>query len=183
LRKAGPTILAIALGLWILTHTPVQPVPADGSDREYVAVSNSYAAQIGKFIEPVTEPMGLDWRGGVALISGFAAREVFVGSLALVYRVQEADDDEGMAGKLLAQLSQLKFESGPSEGRFIFTFSTCVGILIFYLIALQCFPTVAISRNESGSWKFALMQLTVFTGGAYALAVAAVQGLRLFGIP
>jgi len=183
LRKAGPTILAIALGLWILTHTPVAPAPPDGSDREYVAVSHSYAARIGHFIEPITQPMGLDWRGGVALISGFAAREVFVGSLALVYRVQEADDDEGMAGKLLAQLSQLKFESGPSEGRFIFTFSTCVGILIFYLIALQCFPTVAVSRNESGSWKFALLQLGAFTGGAYLLAVAAVQGLRAFGVP
>jgi ferrous iron transport protein B len=182
LRKAGPTILAIALGLWILTHTPVQPVPVDGSDREYVAISQSYAARIGKFIEPITAPMGLDWRGGVALISGFAAREVFVGSLALVYRVQESDDDEGMAGKLLAQLSELRFESGPYEGRFIFTFSTCVGILIFYLIALQCFPTVAVARNESGSWKFALMQLAVFTGGAYVLAVLAVQGLRLFGI-
>lgn len=183
LRKAGPTILAIALGLWILTHTPVQPAPADGSDREYVAVSHSYAARIGHFIEPVTRPMGLDWRGGVALISGFAAREVFVGSLALVYRVQDVDeDDEGMTGKLLAQLSELRFESGPAEGRRIFTFSTCIGILIFYLIALQCFPTVAVSRNESGSWKFALVQLAVFTGGAYVLAVAAVQGLRAFGI-
>lgn len=182
LRKAGPTILVIALGLWILTHTPVQPPPEDGTDREYVAVSHSYAAQIGRFIEPVTAPMGLDWRGGVALISGFAAREVFVGSLALVYRVQEAEDDAGMAGKLLAQLSELRFEDGAYAGRRIFTFSTCVGILIFYLIALQCFPTVAVARNESGSWKFALTQLTVFTGGAYALAVAAVQGLRFFGV-
>jgi ferrous iron transport protein B len=182
LRKAGPTILVIALGLWVLTHTPVQPAPEDGSDREYVAVSHSYAAMIGRFIEPVTEPMGLDWRGGVALISGFAAREVFVGSLALVYRVQETDDDEGMAGKLLAQLSALRFESGDSAGRRIFTFSTCVGILIFYLIALQCFPTVAVARNESGNWKFALTQLAVFTGGAYVLAVAAVQGLRFFGV-
>lgn len=183
MRKAGPTILAIALGLWILTHTPVQPLPADGSDREYVAVSHSYAAKIGHFIEPITTPMGLDWRGGVALISGFAAREVFVGSLALVYRVQEADDDEGMTGKLLAQLSELRFESGPSAGELIFTFSTCIGILIFYMIALQCFPTVAVSRNESGSWKFALTQLAVFTGGAYVLAVAAVQGLRVLGVP
>ncbi len=183
LRKAGPTILAIALGLWVLTHTPVQPAPADGSDREYVAVSHSYAARIGHFIEPVTRPMGLDWRGGVALISGFAAREVFVGSLALVYRVQDVDeDDAGMTGKLLAQLSALRFESGPAEGRRIFTFSTCIGILIFYLIALQCFPTVAVARNESGSWKFALVQLAVFTGGAYVLAVAAVQGLRFFGV-
>lgn len=182
-RKAGPTILAIALGLWVLTHTPVQPAPGGGADREYVAVSHSYAARIGHVIEPVTRPMGLDWRGGVALISGFAAREVFVGALALVYRVQDVDeDDDGMTGKLLAQLSELRFESGPAEGRRIFTFSTCIGILIFYLIALQCFPTVAVAKNESGSWKFALVQLSVFTGGAYILAVAAVQGLRAFGV-
>jgi ferrous iron transport protein B len=183
IRKAGPTILAIAVGLWLLTHTPVQPAPADGSDREYVAVSHSYAARLGKFIEPVTEPMGLDWRGGVALISGFAAREVFVGSLALVYRVQEANDvaggSSGMTGKLLARFSELRFEE---TGRKIFTFSTCAGILVFYLIALQCFPTVAVARNEMGRWKPALIQLAVYTGGAYALAVAVVQGLRFFGI-
>jgi ferrous iron transport protein B len=180
IRKAGPTILAIALGLWILTHTPIQPAPADGSDREYVAVSHSYAAKIGHFIEPVTAPMGLDWRGGVALISGFAAREVFVGSLALVYRVQELEDEAGMTGKLFARMSELRFEG---TDRRIFTVSTCIGILIFYLIALQCFPTVAVARTEMGGWKPALIQLALFTGGAYALAVAVVQGLRLFGVP
>jgi ferrous iron transport protein B len=180
IRKAGPTILVIALGLWILTHTPVQPPPADGSDREYVAVSHSYAARIGHFIEPVTAPMGLDWRGGVALISGFAAREVFVGSLALVYRVQELNDDAGMTGKLFARMSELRFEN---TGRPIFTISTCLGILLFYLIALQCFPTVAVARNEMGSWRPALIQLVLFTGVAYLLAVALVQGLRLLGVP
>jgi ferrous iron transport protein B len=182
LLKAGPTILAISIGLWALTHLPVQPNPVDGSDREYVAVSHSYAAQIGHFIEPVTEPMGLDWRGGVALISGFAAREVFVGSLALVYRVQEAKEDGGMTGKLLSRLAELRFEDGDLAGRRIFTVSTCVGILIFYLIALQCFPTVATVRTESGRWRFALTQLAAYTGGAYVLAVAAVQGLRYFGV-
>jgi ferrous iron transport protein B len=144
-----------------------------------VAVSHSYAAQLGHFIEPVTEPMGLDWRGGVAMISGFAAREVFVGSLALVYRVQDAGTKGGMTGKLLSQLSDLRFEGSD---RRIFTPSTCVGILIFFLIALQCFPTVATVRAESGGWKFALGQLVAFTGGAYLLSVAAVQGLRALGI-
>jgi ferrous iron transport protein B len=179
-RKAGPTIIVIALALWILTHTPIQPLPADGSDREYVAVSQSYAARIGKFIEPITRPMGLDWRGGVAMISAFAAREVFVGSLALVYRVQETGDDDGMTGKLLSRLSELRFED---TGERIFTVSTCVGVLVFFLIALQCLATVAVARNEMGGWKPALIQLVVFTGGAYALSVAAVQGLRFFGVP
>jgi ferrous iron transport protein B len=180
IRKAGPTILVIAIGLWVLTHTPVQPAPVEGSDREYVAVSHSYAARLGHFIEPVTAPMGLDWRGGVALISGFAAREVFVGSLALVYRVQELNGNSGMTGKLFARMSELRFET---TGHRIFTVSTCLGILVFYLIALQCFPTVAVARNEMGSWRPALLQLFLFTGVAYVLAVITVQGLRLLGVP
>jgi ferrous iron transport protein B len=114
------------------------------------------------------------------LISGFAAREVFVGSLALVYRVQELNDDAGMTGKLFARMSELRFEN---SGRRIFTVSTCLGILLFYLIALQCFPTVAVARGEMGSWRPALIQLALFTGVAYALAVALVQGLRLLGVP
>ncbi len=180
LIKAGPTILLISLGLWVLTHTPIQTVAAgDASDREYVAVAHSYAASLGHVIEPVTKPMGLDWRGGVALMCGFAAREVFVGSLALVYRVQEAHNDAGLAGKLLGRLSELRFEA---TGERIFTVSTCLGILVFYLIALQCFPTVAVARKEMGSWKPALVQLAAFTGGAYALAVIVVQGLRMLGI-
>lgn len=194
IRKAGWTIVLIALGLWVLTHTPVtthaEPqAPATATESaagaspadegEYVAVTHSYAATLGHWLEPITRPMGLDWRGGVALISGFAAREVFVSSLALVYRVQENDDEAGLTGKLLTALPALRFED---TGEPIFTLSTCLGMLLFYLIALQCFPTVAVARNEMGSDKLAFVQLAVFTGVAYALAVALVQGLRAFGI-
>lgn len=179
LRKAGPTIVAISLGLWILTHYPSPPPEAGGGESgEYAALSHSYAARIGHYIEPITEPMGLDWRGGVALLCGFAAREVFVGSLALVYRVD--GDEDGLTGRLLAAMGDLRFES---TGAPIFTTASCLGLLLFYMIALQCFPTVAVARQEMGSWKLALGQLVLFTGGAYALAVALVQGLRALGIP
>jgi ferrous iron transport protein B len=179
IRKAGWTIIAISLGLWVLTHTPVTQSSPE-QEGEYIAVTHSYAAQLGQFFEPITRPMGLDWRGGVALISGFAAREVFVSAMALVYRVQETEDEEGLTGKLLATMPTLKFED---TGKPIFTLSTCLGMLIFYIIALQCFPTVAVAKHEMGSAKWAFIQLFVFTGAAYGLAVAVVQGLRFLGFP
>lgn len=193
-RKAGWNIVIISVGLWVLTHTPVtstpsasragldsvaaEPATAGEARDEYVAITHSYAARLGHFLEPVMRPMGLDWRGGVALISGFAAREVFVSALALVYRVQEEGDEDGLTGKLLTALPELRFED---SGKPIFTLSTCLGMLVFYLIALQCFPTVAVARSEMGSNKLAFLQLFLFTGVAYALAVGVVQGLRALG--
>lgn len=178
IRKAGLTIVVISMGLWVLTHTPPPDVAA-GDAGEYVAVSHSYAAQIGRFIEPITRPMGIDWRGGVAMICGFAAREVFVGSLALMYRIED-EDEEGLTGKLLATMSEATFED---SGERIFTVASVIGILIFFIIALQCFPTTAVARNETGGWKIPAAQLVLYTGGAWVLAVAVVQGLRALGVP
>jgi ferrous iron transport protein B len=182
-RKAGITIVIISLGLWVLTHTP-PPRPdsaagaATAAGREYVALSHSYAAQVGRFIEPITRPMGLDWRGGVAMMCGFAAREVFVSAMALVYRAGEGPG-EGLTNRLLVTMSQARFED---TGERIFTPSSGLGIIVFFLIALQCFPTVAVSRNETGGWKLPLLQLAAYTGGAYVLAVATVQALRALGV-
>ena len=179
LKKAGPAIILISLGLWVLTHTPMPSKSEPNVSGEYVTLSNSYAASMGHFIEPVTRPMGLDWRGGVALICGFAAREVFVSSLALVYRVQETKQDAGLSGKLLSRMHDLRFED---TGKLIFTPSTCIGLLVFFMIALQCLSTVAVARKEMGSWKPALIQLFSFTGAAYVLTVLVVQGLRILGV-
>jgi ferrous iron transport protein B len=179
IRKAGPAIVVISLGLWVLTHTPTPPKSMQGDSSEYIVVSHSYAASVGHVIEPLTRPLGLDWRGGVAMICGFAAREVFVSSLALVYRVQETQNDAGLSGKLLSRMHDLRFED---TGALIFTPSTCVGMIVFFMIALQCLSTVAVARKEFGSWKPALIQLALFTGGAYILAVITVQGLRALGI-
>ena len=195
LRKAGMTIVVISLGLWVLTHTPPQarvavpptatpeaaaatPAPAaDGS--EYVAVTHSYAAQLGRFLEPVTRPMGLDWRGGVAMICGFAAREVFVSAMALMYRIDDTGGDQGLADKLLARMAEVRFED---TGEKVFTISSVLGVILFFMIALQCFSTVAVARHETGGWKLASLQLALYTGAAYVLTVGLVQGLRALGV-
>ena len=178
LKKAGPTILIISLGLWLLTHLPVVE-QTDTEQTDYVTVEHSYAAKLGHFIEPVMSPMGLDWRGGVAMIMGFAAREVFVSSLVLMYRVEETEDEDDLNDRLLAQMDQVTFAGTDQR---IFTVATAIGLLFFFTIALQCFPTVVTAKAEMGGWKVPLLQLAAFTGVAYFGAVIIVQGLRLFGI-
>jgi ferrous iron transport protein B len=187
LRKAGVMIVVISLGLWVLTHTPIPDRLSSeagitqydkGSGREYVAVSNSYASQLGKIIEPVMRPMGLDWRGGVAMLCAFAAREVFVSAMALMYRIDEAEG-EGLADKMLVRMSEVRFED---TGKPIFTVSSVLGMILFFMIALQCLSTVAVAKHEMGGWKLPAAQLALYTGGAYLLSVALVQGLRALGV-
>jgi ferrous iron transport protein B len=202
LRKAGLTIVAISMALWVLTHTPPVEVPptaatsvsaqapapaataADAAvtataSSEYVAVQHSYAAQIGRFIEPFTRPMGLDWRGGVAMMCGFAAREVFVSAMALMYRIDDGGDGDGLADRLLARMSEVTFEGSQEK---VFTVSSVLGIILFFMIALQCLSTVAVAKAETGGWRIAAIQLAVYTGVAYLLTVALVQGLRALGV-
>ncbi len=187
LRKAGVMIVVISLGLWILTHTPsVDSHDRDAgitqqdqvTGREYVTVANSYASQLGRLIEPVMRPMGLDWRGGVAMICAFAAREVFVSAMALMYRIDEAQGD-GLADRMLVRMSEVRFED---TGKPIFTVSSVLGMILFFMIALQCLSTVAVSKQETGGWKLPTAQLLLYTGGAYLLSVALVQGLRALGV-
>jgi len=181
--KAGPTILVISALLWVFTHTPaigrkIDPVISPNG-TEYVSVSNSLAAQMGQWIEPVTRPLGLDWRGGVALMSGFAAREVFVASMAMIYRLDDMQQAKGLNKRLISRMNEITF---LGTGEKVFTVSTVLGLLLFYMIALQCFPTVAVAKREFGSTKLAMAQLAFYTGGAYILTLILVQGLRAFGV-
>jgi ferrous iron transport protein B len=164
-----------------LSAAPAAPdAAAPGGDLEYVAVSHSYAAQLGHFLAPIVRPMGLDWRGGVAMICAFAAREVFVSAMALMYRIDDTGDgDDGLADRLLARMSDVRFED---TGERVFTLSSVLGVILFFMIALQCLSTVAVAKAESGGWKLAAVQLAFYTGIAYALAVALVQGLRALGV-
>ncbi len=177
LKKAGPTIIVISLGLWLLTHLPVVPSDSSEGGSEYATVSQSYAAKLGKVIEPVVEPMGLDWRGGVAMTMGFAAREVFVASMALMYRIEEEDEDE-LQNRLLASMRTATFDGTDKR---IFTTSSAIGLLFFFMVALQCFPTTVTAKAELGGWKIPLIQLVVYTGSAWLGAVTIVQTLRAMG--
>ncbi|HVK61770.1 MAG TPA: ferrous iron transporter B [Bdellovibrionales bacterium] len=171
-KRAGPPIFVFALIVWLGTTFPNYD-----EDDATVRLNTSYAAQVGQVIEPVFEPMGGDWRTGVGLISAFAAREVFVSSLAVVFQVAD-DNEDTMQETLLAKMSEAK----APDGQPLFTIATVLGLAVFFMIALQCLTTFVVAQRESGGWKFAVMQLVVFNAVAYGLAVAIVQGLRAVGI-
>jgi ferrous iron transport protein B len=169
--RAGPVIFVLSVFLWLgMNYPKVNPeLSADTTQLEY-----SYLGRMGQHLEPVFEPMGLDWRGGVGLIAAFAAREVFVSTLAVLYHSDEEAGDPG----LIEKLQQAK----NSEGQMIFTTSVMWGLILFFMIALQCLSTVGVMIKESQSWKLAMIQLVLFNVLAYGVAVAVVQGLRSFGI-
>lgn len=187
IKKAGPVILVFALVLWTLTYFPNTDPQIDtagmtaGEVAEAKAlerVATSYAADLGKIIQPVMEPSGMDWRVGVSLISAFAAREVFVSSLALIFKVT-ADDDEALQASLINAMREAEF---AGTGEKIFTTSTIIGLIIFFVFALQCLSTVAVAKQETGSWRLPILQLVSFTALAYVLTFIAVNGLRLAGV-
>lgn len=172
-RKAGPIIFVLAVIIWTATTFPKYDL-----EDSHEKLQQSYAGQLGRVIEPVFEPMGVDWRAGVGLISAFAAREVFVSSLAVMFNVAETDDEDTMQTSLMEQMKT----ATNSKGELIFTPATILGLIIFFMIALQCISTVGIAAREMNSYGFAVLQLVVFNVVAYVLAVAVVQGLRALGI-
>ena len=170
--RAGPAIFLFALIIWAATTFP--NYKAAPTER----LSSSYAGQLGRVIEPVFEPMGGDWRTGVGLMSAFAAREVFVSSLAVVFQITEDGDKASLRDSLLLKMQDAKAPNGMP----LFTLASVLGLIVFFMIALQCLSTVMISIRESGSWRFAVTQLVVFNVVAYVLAVSLVQGLRALGV-
>ena len=171
-RRAGPTIAVFALILWVATTFPNYQ-----SEDKGERLQSSYAGRTGRVVEPVFTPMGLDWRVGVGLISAFAAREVFVSSLAVVFHVADEDEASMQAG-LLKEMAEAKMPDGQQ----VFTTASVTGLILFFMIALQCLSTVGVAVRESGGYRFALMQLVVFNVAAYVLAVLVVQGLRSIGV-
>jgi len=140
-------------------------------------LAGSYASDLGKLIQPIMSPIGMDWRVGVSLIAAFAAREVFVSSLALIFKI--TDDEETLQESMLR--SMRKAEIGDT-GQKLFTTATIAGLIVFFVFALQCLSTVAVSRKETGSWRIPVLQVIIFTFGAYILTLITVNGLRAFGI-
>jgi ferrous iron transport protein B len=122
--------------------------------------------------------MGVDWRVGVGLLSAFAAREVFVSTMAIVFHVADGEEDSRQAGLL----DNMRAATFAGSNHRVFTTSSIIGLIIFFFISLQCLSTVAVVRSESGSWRFAALQLVFYSGIGYLLATSAVQLLRLFGV-
>jgi ferrous iron transport protein B len=183
LKRAGMPIVLISAFLWLLSNFGLgsrQPVTQDQPRTGMVtpaSLEHSFAAQLGQTMEPALRPMGVDWRVGVGLISAFAAREVFVSTMAIVFNV--ADGEESQQAGLLESMRAATF-AGSSQR--VFTTSSILGLMVFFFFSLQCLSTVSVVRSETGSWRIAGLQLLFYTGLGYALSTASVQCLRLLGV-
>lgn len=186
---AGKIILAISIILWFLgSHGPkstfgnaekivtekvnsktTYSTPIDAQINEY-KLEHSYIGIIGKSLEPVIQPLGYDWKIGIAVVTSFAAREVFVGTLATIYSVEDADNDSTIKSKMQADVRK--------DGSKMFNFATGVSLLLFYAFAMQCASTLAVTKRETNSWKWPLIQLVFMSGFAYITALIAYQLLK-----
>jgi ferrous iron transport protein B len=188
---AGKVIMVISLILWVLsTYGPADrmtrveeqykqlteqnPEQAAALDRQKNTdlLQNSYAGILGKSIEPAIAPLGYDWKIGIALITSFAAREVFVGTMATLYSVEGGDDaDQGT-------LMQKMQAATHADGSRVYSLATGVSLMVFYAFAMQCMSTLAVVRRETRSWKWPIIQLLYMTGLAYIMSLIAYQLLK-----
>lgn len=167
ITRAGPIIIFFAVLLWLGAQFP-------RINNQAPQLADSYIGQLGHVMEPLFKPMGIDWRVGVGLISAFAAREVFVSTMAVVFKVTA--EDEQQEQDLLQIMNQAKFADGTP----IFTVGSVLGLIFFFMIALQCMTTVATQIRESGSQAFAWTQLIVLNLVAYIGSVLINQTYQLF---
>tara|TARA_R110002049_G_scaffold77568_12_gene198451 strand:+ start:3417 stop:5516 length:2100 start_codon:yes stop_codon:yes gene_type:complete len=185
---AGKIILAISVILWVLASYG----PGDFNNAEAIVtqqnntqilseeeletkiasfkLEHSYIGIIGKGIEPAVRPLGYDWKIGIAIVSSFAAREVFVGTLATIYSVG-SEEEETIKNRMAAEVN-------PILGTPLFNFASGVSLLLFYAFAMQCMSTLAVVKRETNSWKWPIWQLFVMTAIAYVVALGAYQFLK-----
>jgi ferrous iron transport protein B len=203
-KQAGTGILVISLALWALATYPktaapavapetlalVQSLEAQGRTEEAGVLQakidettsqrdlqHSFAGRLGRLLEPVLRPLGFDWQIGIGIISSFAAREVIVSTLAIVYGVGSDRADESPTS-----LYDTLRKATRTDGSPVFGTATCASLLVFYVLAAQCLPTQTVTRRETNSWKWPLVQFGYMTVLAYTAALLVYQTLRLFGI-
>jgi ferrous iron transport protein B len=190
--EAGKVIIAISIILWVLaSYGP--PGRMTAIDEKYHAIEasqdstriatlerdraseqleNSYAGILGHVIEPAIAPLGFDWKIGIALITSFAAREAFVGTMATIYSVEGGDEDVGtIRSKMMAA-------KNADTGLPIFTFATGFSLMLFYAFAMQCMSTVAVVYRETKTWKWPMIQVAYMTALAYVASLIAYQLLK-----
>ena len=188
--EAGKIILAISVILWVMasygpgkkfnnaieivTNENVSISASDLEDKiAAYRLEHSYIGIVGKTIEPVIKPLGYDWKIGIGLVASFAAREVFVGTLATIYSVGSASENENI-NTIKTKMSNERY----SDGSKVFTFASGISLLLFYAFAMQCMSTLAIVKRETKSWKWPLIQLLGMTTIAYFFALLAFQLLK-----
>lgn len=188
---AGKIILALSVILWFLgSHglsddfNNAEKIITEQNQNKNITseefedqvnsfkLENSYIGFMGKAIEPVIRPLGYDWKIGVAVVSSFAAREVFVGTLATIYSVGSHSEEETTIKNRMAA------EVHPETGNKVFNFATGISLLLFYAFAMQCISTLAIVKKETNSWKWPIIQLVFMSGFAYITSLIAYQFLK-----
>ena len=193
-KRAGTVILAISIILWALMYFPRSSQPsAVPNQQDQVSVGNeprttineplpegeqlrnSFAGRLGHAIEPVIRPLGFDWKIGVALIASFAAREVLVSTLSIIYNVGKDENEQSQT--LISAIREAKDDTG----RTVWTPLTALTLMVFFVLAMQCMSTVAIVRRETNSWSWPLFMVGYMTGLAYLGALLTYQGGRMLG--
>ena len=181
--EAGKIILAISVILWILAsfgpgrefneaenilkqnHPRLSQIELETKIKSF-KLENSYLGKMGKLIEPIISPLGYDWKIGIALISSFAAREVFVGTLATIYNVQ-SDKVETIKNKMASEIRE--------DGKPVFNYATGISLMLFYAFAMQCMSTLAVVKKETNTWKWPMIQLFSMTLLAYIISLISYQ--------
>ena len=181
--EAGKIILAISIILWILAsfgpgkefieaenilkqnHPSLSQIELETKINSF-KLENSYLGKMGKLIEPIISPLGYDWKIGIALISSFAAREVFVGTLATIYNVQ-SDKVETIKNKMASEIRE--------DGKPVFNYATGISLMLFYAFAMQCMSTLAVVKKETNTLKWPMIQLLSMTLLAYIISLISYQ--------
>lgn len=163
IRRAGTIILGISILLWFAAAYP----KSDSSDPSE-QLQHSFAGRIGQAIEPAIKPLGYDWKIGIGLLASFAAREVFVSTMSIIYSVEE--DDASLTPLRDRLLQEERPDGGP-----LYTPALCLSLMMFYVFALQCMSTLAVVRRETNSWKWPLFQFSYMGITAYVVALAVYQ--------
>ena len=171
--KAGTVILGLSILLWALSTYP----KTDGGNKGD-QLAHSAMGRMGAVIEPVVKPLGFDGRTGTAILTSFAAREVFNTTMGVIFNVEESDDKEATRGALRDKLAAATWP----DGRLLFTPLTVVSLIVFYIYALQCLPTTAVVAREANSWKWAAGQFVFMGGFAYVASLLVFQLGHLFGL-
>ncbi len=186
--EAGKVIVVISIVLWALASygpgNQMEAVEGKYEHSEYrdqysgaelaakiqsEKLTHSYAGHLGRFIEPVIQPLGFDWKIGIALIASFAAREVFVGTMATIYSA--GGDEEN----ILPLKQKMALEVRPGTDQPVYSFATALSLMLFYAFAMQCMSTVAVMKRETKGWKWPMVQLTYMTLLAYFSSLVAFQ--------
>ncbi len=168
LKEAGKVILITSLILWFLSYiAPKSAYQKDSVNGENVALEETYLGLTGKFIEPAITPLGYNWKIGISIITSFAAREVFVGTMSTIYGLED-ENPTTIREKMSADID-------PKTNAPVYSFATGISLLLFYAFALQCISTVAIMKRETKGWKWPIIQFAFMLLLAYSSALVAYQ--------